>query len=1078
MENNCKMSRFIVQVAFRLRVFVFLSVLVGVFCWLTFASRLGALLHMMSAIAFFMCVFVCLGWILYCLHRCMRKTVWRISSAGVLFVWAGLVFFSEDLCSERSHWWLMAAFVFYVCAIMFSLFGRVAFNWLRIQFTADAVKNVFWGLSERECLMARSIVGTSATANVQFNLPIEKYYDPAARARLTDLADELDAIWVFQDFSSLGRNAHRGRRHFFLSDNGYVNLSLADQIVRAVVDDPKSCSEKELYVRIGDIDHEELFVEWAHKAYERSGHLIRPVVIHEPEMIARRFVQDFPPLASKSMEGKIDAGHATVRGVGCRTLLLGLDHTGRALLNMYLGLTRHIGEDGRTVVPSPVTVIDMRADRWSRYCLSCPEIASRKEDYGLQFIDMQVGYEPFEKWFRGHHADYDRIVFCLNGDAINIREAIRIRTLLAELCDFCKELIVRVADPRVNRFAPDDNDERFSLQYFGNLQDIYHISFLQDDPVEKMAQVINWQWNVNLDLDSASQNKALIHEKSGILIKEQRDDIRRFWEKASYYQRYSSRASAMGALSFMRLLGITCKSAEKPDQGEREVPIKEVNDKIDASRDVLARTEHLRWCAYQSSMGVRRWELEEPRSLKEVVDERLSQGEKSVVPNSLANQTATFRAHAALVDFDKLPEIDLRLARAVDPKLGDKLTEDMFVGFRSRPDIGGGRRAASLQCKDYDCWSVIPEAAQLAGLRFFTSGDGCGNAEDQPVERAFWKTLHVQMKRLWDWMTRDSLAQSCSYAEKTVSMTRWEELKKYTVWVKEAYNDAIKLTPHDARRPYDGFLNSNLIEKLGGDSISENRVRRSVFWFDDVVSPYRVPLFGANDGKCRYAYVFDYGTGLIVPLYRFPRKFREQQRTKAGISGRRVNFDAQPDFVAQVLEADGRIVVIFRGTVTLSDWCENALQCLGRIPPQFRLAADLVRAICEKTSADILLLGHSEGGGEVQYSLMKNSLRRWTMQREIRGVTFNSQRLSPRIIDYLLKFGANKQYAHSNIDNFRAGADVVSGWLALGIDLLGKVYTIGKNGGFWKVWTHKIGWFCKELQKTPPHAVVEESRRI
>ena len=1054
MESNCKIRRFIVQGVFRLKVFALLSVLVGAFWWLTFASRLGALLHVASAIAFFMCVFVCLGWILYCLHRYMRKTVWRISSAGVLFVWAGLEFFSGDLCGERSHWWLVAAFFFYVCAIMFSIFGRVAFNWLRIQFTTGAVKNVFWGLSERECLMARSIVATSTTANVQFNLPIEKYYDPAARARLTDLADEMDAIWVFQDFSRLGRNAHCGRRHFFLSDNGYVNLSLADQIVRAVIADPKSCSEKELYVRIGDIDHEELFVEWAHKVYERSGHLIRPVIIHEPEMIARRFVEDFSPLASKSMEGKIDAAHATVRGVGCRTLLLGLDHTGRALLNMYLCLTRHIGEDGRTVVPSPVTVIDMRADRWNRYCLSCPEIASRKDEYGLQFIDMQVGYAPFEKWFREHHADYDRIVFCLNGDAINIREAIRIRTLLAEMCDFNKELIVRVADPRVNRFAPDDNDERFSLRYFGNLQDIYHISFFQDDPVEKMAQVINWQWNVNLDLDSASQNKTLIHEKiqNG------------FWKQA---------------LSFLRLLGITCKSAEKPDRGEVELSIKKVNDKIDTSRDVLARTEHLRWCAYQSSMGVRRWGLEEPRSLKEVADERLSKAkaDETVVPNSLANQTATFRAHAALVDFDKLPEIDLRLARAVDPRLSVKWTAEMFVGFRSRPDIGGGRRAASLQCKDYDCWSVIPEAAQLAGLRFFTSGDRSANAEVQPGEPAFWKALYVRVKRLWGWMTRESLAQTCSYAD-TVSMARWEELKKYATWVREAYNDAIKLGPQDARRPYDGFLNSSMIERLGIDYIPGDRVGHSVFWFDDVVSPYRLPLFRTNDGKCRYAYVFDHDTGLIVPLYRFPRKFIEQQKDKAGITGRRINFDAQPDFAAQVLEVNGRIVVIFRGTVTFSDWCENALQCLGRIPPQFRLAADLVRAICEKTRADIILLGHSEGGGEVQYSLMKNSLQRWTMQREIRGVTFNAQRLSPRIIDYLLKFGANKQYAHSNIDNFRAGADVVSGWLALGIDLLGKVYTIGKDGGFWKVWTHKIGWFCKELQKTPPHAVAEGSRRI
>ena len=80
--DDCKMRRMVVQACYRLLVFVLLSAAVGFAGWLAFANRLGALAHVVSAIAFFVVLFLCLGWILYCLHRYMRKMVWRISSAG------------------------------------------------------------------------------------------------------------------------------------------------------------------------------------------------------------------------------------------------------------------------------------------------------------------------------------------------------------------------------------------------------------------------------------------------------------------------------------------------------------------------------------------------------------------------------------------------------------------------------------------------------------------------------------------------------------------------------------------------------------------------------------------------------------------------------------------------------------------------------------------------------------------------------------------------------------------------------------------------------------------------------------
>ena len=80
--DDCKIRRMVVQACYRLLVFALLSAVVGFAGWLAFANRLGALAHVVSAIAFFTVMFLCLGWILYCIHRYMRKMVWRISSAG------------------------------------------------------------------------------------------------------------------------------------------------------------------------------------------------------------------------------------------------------------------------------------------------------------------------------------------------------------------------------------------------------------------------------------------------------------------------------------------------------------------------------------------------------------------------------------------------------------------------------------------------------------------------------------------------------------------------------------------------------------------------------------------------------------------------------------------------------------------------------------------------------------------------------------------------------------------------------------------------------------------------------------
>lgn len=609
-----------------------------------------------------------------------------------------------------------SSLILYVSAVAFSIFGRSAMNGVRNRITQETHRNVFWGLSKRDLLLANSIVGEDPWQRVQFNLPKDYCtYDASEKSRMTDLADKAGAFWLEVDFKEPGETCHQGWRHFFLGDDGHANLALANRVVDAVKADDKCCTEKTLYVRVGDIDHEEIFAHWAKRVYEETAHLVRPVIVREQEMVARKYVEKFHPLAALGIDKDhvIDTRSATVRDKGhCRTLLMGFDHTGRALLNTRLALSRFVGSDGKSTIAFPITVVDMKPERWTRYCLAYPEIGERKQDYGLEFLPMQVGYGPFENWLRQNHAEFDRFVFCLPDDGVNIREALRVRDILIEMCDTeRKELLVKVSDPSVNEFiAADDEYEKehgfiLPLKCFGDASELYSVAFMDGDPVDKIARALNWQWNVGCSgwgMEKLPEDKD--YRKS--IEKELDDDVKRFWQKASYYDRLSSRASAMGGLSFFKLLGLDLKLKSSVVEGEHVVENKDVLKRVRAVEDVLARTEHLRWCTYLRTLGMREWNLKTPLALDVIVKENRG---KRIVPNKLAKQTDRFRAHAALVEYDDLPRVDVELARAMNIEHEEK----DFVGL-TRPD----RCGTSLQGKDYDIWRIFPSAAEQAGFTF------------------------------------------------------------------------------------------------------------------------------------------------------------------------------------------------------------------------------------------------------------------------------------------------------------------------------------------------------------------------
>lgn len=213
-----------------------------------------------------------------------------------------------------------------------SAFGRTALNSMQKLFVVhEDLLHVFWGLSERDRLLARSIHRALPETRIEFNLPKGVMYNPLELARLTDLADELGAFWIFVNLppkqsqqaagarnTALFRRFYRrmasvfsdwfalsvtkGRYHYFLGDDGHANMAMAQSLAERIVDNDFAYGQWRFFVRAGNIDNEGLFTAWAEGVSKKTGKMVSVAIIRDAELIAR----DTPSLSSLIPHARLD----------------------------------------------------------------------------------------------------------------------------------------------------------------------------------------------------------------------------------------------------------------------------------------------------------------------------------------------------------------------------------------------------------------------------------------------------------------------------------------------------------------------------------------------------------------------------------------------------------------------------------------------------------------------------------------------------------------------------------------------------------------------------------------------------
>ena len=161
-------------------------------------------------------------------------------------------------------------------------------------------------------------------------------------------------------------------------------------------------------------------------------------------------------------------------------------------------------------------------------------------------------------------------------------------------------------------------------------------------------------------------------------------------------------------------------------------------------------------------------------------------------------------------------------------------------------------------------------------------------------------------------------------------------------------------------------------------------------------------------------------------------------------------------------DASGKIVVGFRGTEGLTapgDLWTDAAQVVGtdgKPTTQYQAAADLLRNVLGNTSGEVVVTGHSLGGGLANFAMAANDLG-----GRVTGYTYNAAGLSAETLSYLERNhpGGIEKAGNATI-NLRNTGDPVSY-----VDAhVGPVYEVANPKGI--VAAHGIGCLVENLEKT------------
>lgn len=597
--------------------------------------------------------------------------------------------------------------LFHACAYIFagyffmSLWGYRTINRLQFFLTRDDEKNIFWCITPtpRMMILAEDILKNAGSPS-QPVFSVEENEIPDSAPLFQDMN--------FHDFCLKLRKPGQfheycitAAKHFFLTENDDWNMNMANLLLRER-ERKHITTQTRLYIKISDNVRELFFNRWA-DANNKPGE-VEIILIHESEIIAGKFIQEYPML--DTVAEKIDTQTATIADAEFKVLVIGFGNIGRSVLKHIICDCQYIRSlNGTTVdnrprkqgiisrdeseytdqmdrVPFSADIIDHDEDVWNVFRHEFPDACQR---FNLNFTQMKVLSGEFFQLQWENLKNYNRIIVALGDAVLNMEVAANLEKIIRKniplpgtgnavqqqepseiLMEIKKRLFVISPEITQQKIPGHElyhhNDNLFHL--IADNYEIYRYDCIVEERLSYMARLIDLGYNINF---RKKENKSADEKISFALYKQlmkvhhfplipsnysfadfchlplnQKKRIMRSWhikycdgelKTATMASRKSSRAAAANLRNILLLLGLNDESFST-----------HYDNRIAADpvlKNTLGRTEHLRWIAFSLLEGNTLW--------------------KNPVKNDQfekANQSIPYYRHAALVEWDELPELD------------------------------------------------------------------------------------------------------------------------------------------------------------------------------------------------------------------------------------------------------------------------------------------------------------------------------------------------------------------------------------------------------------------------------------
>ena len=561
-----------------------------------------------------------------------------------------------------SYYLFHALLAFFFGYIIIGFVSKAAVNTILLRFLRSP-DSIFWGVNTEALYLARDLKKHGEKC-----VFVVSDFSSVDTGMLDQLSAE-DFLWVPNGRGSLRMVAQPVKKHFFLSQSGSQNVEWATQLAEFVNNQP------EVYIRIDDDADDSWLFRWADDKDIQGKLNIH--IVRETSLVADVLLSDHPSLLAPCVEcknGKVTK--VSEKGDSIfRLLQIGFGSQGQMLFNRTLSDVQAPGLLFNAVL------IDNRREAFDLYDVRCPDV---KREYCLRFVNMDVRTKTFFDWLEKEisKVEYTRIFISTDNDDLNLSVAEFIVKYYMEkgdmkrLKNLSKVLFVRVRYPEnYANLKSLEEGKALDFTHFGADKTVYSYDNVVNLDIDIVAKKSNARWSKGLD-----------------------ENIK--WAQTSFFNRESSRASAMGMKNLLRLSAV-----EKTILSEEEW-----KSMLKGNSNLLKNlcdAEHLRWIAFHYVRGIRAWDPETEPSimnnvfesannkiealLKESKNDKLKLKDKKIKESEYkkalfkiqlkANQRIAANRHAALIPTERLFRMDVYLDIKTFDKLGEILSDKLDKNY-------------------------------------------------------------------------------------------------------------------------------------------------------------------------------------------------------------------------------------------------------------------------------------------------------------------------------------------------------------------------------------------------------------